>query len=123
MEEQQKEIEELKQSILSMAIEAWRFGRTFENAMQKLSAGEGQKYLSKYNWFMKKMHDALETAGMRYVNLEGKAYSEGLPVSAINVEDFEADDSLFVEQMLEPVIMEGEKIKKTGTVILGRIVQ
>ena len=35
--------------------------------------------------------------------------------------DFEAEDRLYVEQMIEPIIMDDEKVLKTGTAILGRI--
>ena len=104
-----------------MSVEAWRFRKTFEKAMSKLEPEEGQKTISKFNWFMKKMNDALNSAGMRYVNLEGQEFSEGLPISPINIDDFEPNDKLLIEQMLEPIIMEGDTVKKPGTAILGRI--
>ena len=114
-------VEELKQAILNMSVEAWRFRKTFEKAMSKMEPEESLKTISKFNWFMKKMNDALNSAGMRYVNLEGQEFSEGLPVSPINIDDFEPNDKLLIEQMLEPIIMEGDAVKKPGTAILGRI--
>ena len=39
------------------------------------------------------------------------------------IEDFETDDVLYVVQMMEPIIMNGDNVVKTGTVILGRIVK
>lgn len=119
MEEQAK-VYELKQSILNMAVEAWRFRSTFEKAMSKLDAGEGSKYMSKYGWFMRKVDDAMAAAGFRCVNLEGQEYNEGFAVTPINIEDFEPDDQLYIAQMLEPIIMDEEKIIKTGTVFLKR---
>lgn len=121
MDEQNITIEQLKQSIISMAVEAWRFRRTFEKAMSKVEPEEGQRYLSQFNWFIRKVDEALKQSGMNYVNLEGQVYSEGMAVNPLNIDEFEPDDELIILQMLEPVIMEGDTLKKDGTAILGRI--
>ena len=39
----------------------------------------------------------------------------------LNIEDFEPEDHLVVDQMLEPIIMEGTVLAKTGTVTLRRV--
>ena len=43
-----------------------------------------------------------------------------MPVFALNLDDFEPNESLVVTQMIEPVIMADNKVQKTGTVILRR---
>ncbi len=121
MDQNYQTVDQLKQAIISMAVEAWRFRGTFEKAMRKLDAGESQKYISKFGWFQKKVDDALKTAGLRIENLEGMEYIDGLAVTAINIEDFGPEDRLYIEQMIEPIIMENDQIMKTGTVVLGRI--
>ena len=114
-------VEELKQSIIEMATEAWRFRRVFNKAMSKLEAGESKRYIGQFSWFIKKVDSALKTAGMRIVDVEGKPYDIGMAVSPLNIDDFDECDRLFVEQMIEPIIMDEEKVLKTGTVMLGRI--
>lgn len=113
--------EELRQVIIDMAVEAWRFRRVFNKAMSKLDAGESTRYIGQFNWFIKKVDLALKTAGMRIVDVEGKPYDVGMAVSPLNIDDFGTDDILYVEQLIEPIIMDEDKVLKTGTVMLGRI--
>jgi hypothetical protein len=112
---------DLRSSIIEMAVEAWRFRRVFEKAMSKLDAGESARYIGQFNWFIKKVESALKTAGMRIVDVEGQPYDIGMALSPLNIDDFEPDDPLYVEQMIEPIIMDDEKVLKTGTAMLGRI--
>ena len=113
--------EELRQAIIDMAVEAWRFRKVFEKAMSKLDPGESSRYFGQFNWFMKKVNFSLGTAGMRIVNVENKPYDIGMAVTALNLDDFEPDVPLYVEQMLEPIIMDESNVLKAGTVLLGRI--
>ena len=111
----------LKQSIIEMAVEAWRFRRVFKKAMSKLEAGESSRYFGQFNWFIKKVESALSIAGMRIVDVEGQPYDIGMALSPLNIDDFDADEQLYVEQMIEPIIMDDEKVLKMGTAMLGRI--
>lgn len=110
----------LKQSVINIAVEAWRFKRVFISAMGKLDAGDSTKYLSQYNWFDKKVTIALEDAGLRTVNVEGQLFDVGMPLTPINLDDFSLSDSLYIEQMIEPIIMENGVVVRPGTAILGR---
>lgn len=110
----------LYQSLIEIATEAWRFRRVFERAMSKLDAGDSTRYISQYSWFSKKVDTALENAGLRIVNTEGQYYDVGMAATPLNIDDFAPTAKLFVEQMVEPIIMDGDSIAKTGTVILGR---
>lgn len=114
------ENKELRQSLIEIATEAWRFRRVFERAMSKLDAGDSTRYISQHSWFSKKVDAALETAGLRIVNMEGQYYDIGMAATPLNIDDFSPTDTLFIEQMVEPIIMCGDSIAKTGTVILGR---
>ena len=112
--------EDLRQAIISMAVEAWRFRRVFHKAVSKLDSGEGRRYIGQFNWFLKKVDSALETAGLRVVDVEGKLYDIGMAVIPLNIDEFEADDILYIEQMVEPIIMDESTVLKMGTVMLGR---
>lgn len=115
--------EDYRKAILDMAVEAWRFRRVFVKAMSKLDAGESSRYIGQFNWFIKKVESALKTAGMRIVDVEGMPYDIGMALSPLNIDDFDAEERLFVEQMIEPIVMDDCKVLKTGTAILGRITE
>lgn len=115
------EIEKLQESLVSIASETFRFQRVFEKAISKLEADEKAKYISQFAWFSKKVTKALEEAEIRVLNLEGQIYDPGMSVTPLNLDDFAVDDLLYVAQMIEPIIMQDDTVKRPGTVILGRV--
>lgn len=121
MDDHGSDVDQLRQSIVEIAVEAWRFRNVFERAMSRLEAGDGARYMSQYAWFSKKVIAALEAMGLRIVNVEGKEYDVGMAVMAVNLDDFDMGDRLFIEKMIEPIVMDAESVVKTGTVILGRV--
>ena len=42
-----------------------------------------------------------------------------MPITPLNIEEFATEDELFVFQMIEPIVMEGDTILREGTAILG----
>lgn len=114
------EAQAVRDSVLTMAVEAWRFGRVFERLLGRLDASETKRYRNQFNWFMKKVDESLTQTGLRIVNVEGQAFDPGLAATPLNIEEFEASDVLVVDQMLEPIIMGEEGIVRTGTVTLRK---
>jgi len=112
--------ETLTRSVINMAVESWRFCRVFDRMLAKLDAGEQSRYKSQFRWFIKRIEESLAEAGLRLVNLEGQRFDPGMPATAINIEEFEVNDTLIVDQMLEPTIVGEEGLIKTGTVILRK---
>lgn len=115
--------ENLMNSIVEIAIEEFRFRRTFEKALQKLDVDDQKKYISQFLWFTKKVNAAVEKAGLRVINLEGQLYDEGMAVVPLNLDEFQTEDQKVVMQMIEPVIMDNDAILRMGSVVLGRIVR
>ena len=115
------DLETLTQSVICMAVESWRFGRVFERLLTKLDAREQNRYKNQFRWFIKKVEEALEQADLRIVNVEGHPFDPGMAATALNIEEFNAEDALMVDQMLEPIIMGKEGLVKTGTVILRKV--
>ena len=108
-------------ALLDLAVEGWRLARLFSRVLTKLDAGEGARYANQVRYFIKRVEESLEAAGLRLVNLEGQPYDTGLPATALNIEDFAPEDRLYVDQMLEPVIMGEQGIVKTGTIMLRKV--
>ena len=111
----------LTRSVINMAVESWRIGRVFDRMAMKLDAGEQARYKSQFRWFIKKVEEALEDAELRIVNVEGHPFDHGMAATPLNIEEFDANDALMVDQMIEPIIMGKEGLVKTGTVTLRKV--
>jgi hypothetical protein len=112
-----------RDSIIYLSGESWRFSRLFSRLLTKLDAGEGGRYTNQYRYYLKRLEENLEKAGMRLVNIEGQPYDPGMAATALNVGDFGPEDNLIVDQMIEPIIMGPEGLIKSGTVMLKGIGQ
>jgi len=112
--------QQLEQSLIEIAVESWRFSRLFGKVVGKLDAGESGRYVNQLRYFQKKVAESLDSNSLKLVNVEGQPYDPGMAASALNLGDFGPDDALLVEQMLEPIIMGPEGLRKQGTVMLRK---
>ena len=112
--------ERLERSLIDIAVESWRFCRLFARVVDKLDAGEASRYVNQLRYFQKKVEESLEATGLKLVNVEGQPFDPGMAASALNIGDFGPDDTLLVDQMVEPIIMGTEGLKKAGTVMLRK---
>lgn len=113
--------ETIRNAVISMAIESWRFGRVFDRLLLKLDAGEQSRYQNQFRWFMKKVEEALKQADLRIVNVEGLPFDPGMAATPLNIEEFDTTDTLVVDQMIEPIIMGQEGLVKPGTATLRKV--
>ena len=67
------------------------------------------------------MAESLKDHGLKIVDLEGQPYDPGVPASALNIGDFDPEDVLVVEQMVEPIIMDEEGVRKSGTLMVKKV--
>ncbi|MDP1638492.1 MAG: hypothetical protein Q8K74_08755 [Candidatus Nitrotoga sp.] len=121
MELIQKNSEVLFKSLIDISVESWRFSRLFARLLSKLDAGEGARYTSQYRYYLKRLEETLEGAGLTLVNVEGQPYDPGVAATALNIGDFDPEDVLAVEQMIEPIIMGSEGLVRRGTVMLRKV--
>lgn len=121
MAEQDGARENLEQSLIDIAVESWRFSRLFSRVVNKLDAGEAGRYINQLRYFQKKVEENLDASGLKLVNVEGQPFDPGMAASALNIEDFGPDDQLLVDQMVEPIIMGPDGLKKQGTVMLRKV--
>ena len=118
-----KSLEVLEKMVVDMAIESWRFSRLFVKVATKLDAGEAAKYINQLRYFQKKIEDDLNDIELKMVILEGHPFDAGMAVSVINMEDFEPQDVLVVDQMIEPIIMGPDGLKRSGVVTVRKVQQ
>ena len=107
-------------ALIDMAVESWRFSRVFVRMLAKLDAGERARFESQLRWYVKKLTESLDCAGLRLVNVENQPFDPGAAVTPLNLGDFGADDSLVIDQMLEPIIMGENQLIRAGTVLLRK---
>ncbi len=119
--DESKHTNQLEQSLINIAVESWRFCRLFARVVDKLDAGEAGRYVNQLRYFQKKLEESLDASGLKLVNVEGQPFDIGMAASALNIGDFQPDDVLFVDQMVEPIIMGVEGLKKQGTVMLRKV--
>jgi len=112
-----------QKALINVAIESWRFSRLFARVLTKLDAGEAQRYANQFRFYLKQLEDNLELVGLKIANLEGQIFSTGMAATPLNIEDFETEDILIVDQMVEPVIMSSEGVVRSGTVMLRKAQQ
>lgn len=111
----------LERSLIEIAVDSWKFSRVFSRVVNKLDAGEAGRYASQLRYFQKRVEQNLDAAGLKLVNVEGQLFDPGIAASPLNIADFDPDDALFVDQMLEPIIMGPDGLKKQGTVMLRKV--
>lgn len=115
------QVETHEQALINMAVEGWRFSRVFLRVISKLDAGEGSRYVNQLRYFQKGLEENLELAGLRIVNVEGHVFDPGVAATALNVADFDPNDLLIVAQMIEPIIMGEDGLRRQGTVMLSKV--
>ena len=114
------ETEELTKALINIATESWRFGKVVDRILVKLDPIEQARYSSQYRWYTRKIEEALAGAGMRVVNVEGRPFETGMAATPLNMDEFDPDDTLIVDQMIEPIIMSNKRLVKEGTILLRR---
>ena len=119
--EQGERNDQLERSLIEIAVESWRFSRLFSRVVNKLDAGEAGRYVNQLRYFQKKVEESLDASGLKLVNVEGQPFDPGMAASALNIGDFGPDDQLLVDQMVEPIIMGPEGLRKQGTVMLRKV--
>lgn len=122
MTEEAEQNPQLEKALMEVAIDSWRLSKLFIRAISKLDAGDGSKYASQLRYFQKRIEESLESGGIRLVNLEGQPFDAGMAASALNGGDFGPDDVLVVDQMVEPIVMGKNGLKREGTVMLRKVV-
>jgi len=110
----------LKEIILNFSVESWRFAKSFLRLIRKLDEKEQKKYQGYYDFYLKSIDDSLNSINCWIVDMEGYDFNPGMGTTPVNLDEFEGKDHLYIEQVLEPTIMNEEGIVLMGKAILGR---
>lgn len=109
----------LEDALLDLVVEGWRFARVSARMIDRLDVGDSNRHASSLRYFVRRMETIMGACGLSIVNLEGQPYDPGIPASAMNLGDFGADVPLLIDQMIEPVIMGPDGLRRPGLVKVG----
>lgn len=112
---------ETESALIDLAVDSWKFARLFTRVISKLDAGEQNRYANQMRFFQKRVDAAAEIAGARIVSIEGMPFEPGSAATPLNISDFEDGDQLFVDQMLEPIVMGTNGVLRMGTMMLRKL--
>ena len=110
----------LQTALLTIAVESWRFGRVVDRLLDRLDDDARGRYERQSRWFQKRLESSLTELEMRIVNIEGQSFEPGMAATALNLDEFAADDILVVDQMIEPIVMGTSGVLRAGTVTLRK---
>ena len=108
-------------ALIDLAVDSWKFARLFTRVIAKLDAGEQNRYANQMRFFQRRVDAAAEVAGARLVSIEGMPFESGSAATPLNISDFEDGDQLFVDQMLEPIVMGADGVLRMGTMMLRKL--
>ena len=115
-----REAAELRSALTEIVAESWRFGLALEKVVGKMDPMEGERFARQYSYFATRVDHAAAAAGLTCLDLTGQPYDVGMAVQAMNIDEFDEDEPLVIRRMIEPVIMCGGRVMKTGMAMLGR---
>ena len=106
--------------VLSLIVESWRFSQVVQKAVQELPENRRGRYNSRLEWYIKKLKDSLEALNCHIEDYTGRKHETGMPLTILNLDEFQEDDEITIEIMIEPVIIGNDgTVVKTGTA-MGR---
>ena len=110
---------EVAKVIADFIVEDYRFQCSFLSAVKKLFNEEIKKYVSSFNFHKNKIEELTNKMRLQLKIYDGIDYSEGLPVTPLNADEFASAENLVIEQTIEPTVitLDGDIVHQ-GTVIL-----
>jgi len=111
--------ENLKSCLCKAVVEYWRVIRSYERNLSKIpNLQNSSSAAATIRNSEKKIFSILADAGLKLILCEGQEYSPNLPLTVVNGDEFNSNEDLLVTQMIEPTIMDGNKIISMGKAIL-----
>lgn len=109
------------QAMADLATESWRLEQAVQRAVFQMDPMEANRFLNQFEWYRRVLRTALAEVGLRVVDVTGEPYQVGMAVTPLNLEDFPDDPEIRfrIAQMVEPIVMEHGKVRKTGTAMLA----
>lgn len=106
------------QTLVKLAAEYWKLLRSYERVVTTLPPDN--KLLSVGRNAERRLTSLMHEASLTLASYEGQPYSPNLAATAINLDEFSAEDELIVVQMLEPTILQNGIVLNSGKMLLEK---
>lgn len=110
-------------SLVALAVEYWRLLRAYDRLRGTVEGDAGARFAAQSRFALGRLEALLAEAGLRLAIFDGQPFHPGLPVRALNAEDFADEDGLVVAFTNEPTILADGRVVVLGTVTLDRRVE
>lgn len=107
-----------EERLIDLAIEGWRLGRLFQKSISTTDLKAAQRQSNQIRYFGRKVEEILAESGLSLVSLEGQPYDGGMAATPLNAADFDENENLTVDVMMEPIVMGSDGVRRTGTMML-----
>lgn len=108
------------QRIARLAVEFWRLLRAYDRLREGLEGDTAGRFAAQSRFAASRLDLILGDAGLRVVTFDGQPYDPGLPVRALNADEFENDDGLVIGSTNEPTIVADGRVVLLGSVTIDR---
>lgn len=112
--------EEAADTVLALVLEMHRLSSLMMTVLGHLGPLDQKKYSSRLAFIGQKIQSIVEGAQLRIVALEGTRFDEGMAVTAINLSDFGSEEELYIDKVVEPLVMSPHGVAHRGIVSVKR---
>lgn len=119
----EKENQDLRSALVQIAAENWRFEHALKKVIRDMDVIAAERFSRQYSYFSSRVSKALVLGGLTCLDLSGQIYDVGMAVQAMNLEEFDDNETLIITRMVEPVILWNGRVIRTGIVMLDKAAQ
>jgi len=112
--------QDLPQAFVRLAVDYWRLLRAYDRLRGSVDGDAAARVAAQSRYAAGRLDNVLGQVGLRLVLFDGQPFHPGLPVHALNAEDFDSDDDLIVAFTNEPTILADSRVVALGSVTLER---
>lgn len=103
-----------------IASEYWKLIRSFSKVVETIGPESRNRVEAQVRYSTNRLYALLSQVDMNLIVYRGEIFDSYLPVVAINADEFVGDDNLIIQDTIEPTIMLGRRVIRTGKVYLTK---
>jgi hypothetical protein len=110
--------DDLERSFAQLAVEHWRLIRTLTRLVERAPLETQARLAAQCRFAAARLAGLAQEREFRLEMFDGRLFEPGLPVSAINAEEFPPGSELRIVETLEPTVLRDGRVVQVGKVAL-----
>lgn len=106
--------------VARLCVEYWKLMRASLRAADQLPERDGKRLIAQVKFSDLQLATISGQLGLNLVSFDGESFSDGMPASADNGEDFSQNEDLVVTKTIEPAVVREMKVVHKGRVLVAR---